>query len=141
MWSCALPEGVGSTQLSSQSPGALLQQTVDHNTEVDSNLPGDQLSTELLRLCSTVYVDSTLLPHQLLILLKSKTVNSSKKSEQEDLNSVEMMENILPLSFKVLIASQKVRHISDIPYKWFILGANQQSHAAEGRGSYLCLDT
>lgn len=117
MWSCALPEGVGSTQLSSQSPGALLQQTVDHNTEVDSNLPGDQLSTELLRLCFNVYVDSTLLPHQLLILLKSKTVHSSKKSEQEDLNSVEMMENILPLSFKVLIASQKVRHIRDIPYK------------------------
>lgn len=69
-------------------------------------------------------IDSTLPPHQLPVLLKSKTVLSSK-SEQEDLNSMEMKENILTLSFKVLIASHRIRHIGNIPCKLFILGANQ----------------
>lgn len=51
-------------------------------------------------------------------------MHSSKRSEQEGLNSMEMKENILTLSFKVLIASHKMRHIRDIPYKLFILVQN-----------------
>lgn len=94
------PHGEAHSEPVSLQGHYVLQETVDHHTEVDSSLLGDQVNSEQVRLRSHVYVDSQPLLHQLLVLLKSKTIHRSKKSEWEDLNSMEMKEIFHTLSLK-----------------------------------------